>query len=128
RDHRRCVVPGCSNHRYLDVHHLDMRSEGGGHDPERLAVLCGAHHRAVHEGVLCIDGTGAAGFVYRHGDGTPYGGEVGVVKLDLVRQALSALERMGFKSTQARTLVDDALRAGTHRDAAALLHAALRGA
>ncbi|MEJ7734914.1 MAG: HNH endonuclease signature motif containing protein [Polyangiaceae bacterium] len=128
RDHRRCVVPGCSNHRYLDVHHLDLRSEGGGHDPERLAVLCGAHHRAVHEGVLYVDGTGAAGFVFSHGDGTPYGGNVGVVRLDLVRQALGALERMGFKPTQARALVDDALRAGTHRDAETLLHAALRGA
>ncbi|MEJ7733478.1 MAG: hypothetical protein WKG00_30320 [Polyangiaceae bacterium] len=77
RDRKRCVVPGCSNHRFLDVHHLDPRSEGGGHDPQRLAVLCGAHHRAVHAGVLCIDGT-AGGFVFRHGDGTEYGGHVGV--------------------------------------------------
>jgi 5-methylcytosine-specific restriction endonuclease McrA len=126
RDQRRCVVPGCSNHRYLDVHHLDPRCEGGGHDPERLAVLCGAHHRAAHAGVLCVDGTGATGFVFRHGDGTPYGGNVGVVRLDLVRQALGALETMGFKPTQARDRVDAALRAGTHSDVATLLHAALR--
>jgi hypothetical protein len=126
RDQKRCVVPGCSNHRFLDVHHLDLRSEGGGHEPGRLAVLCGAHHRAVHAGVLCIDGTAASGFVFRHGDGTPYGGDVGVVKLDLVRQAVGALERMGFKPTRARALVDDALRAGTHLDVAGLLRAALR--
>jgi hypothetical protein len=74
RDHKRCVVPGCSSHRYLDVHHVDPRCEGGGHDPERLAVLCGAHHRAVHLGLLCVEGSGATGFVCRHGDGTPYGG------------------------------------------------------
>ena len=126
RDHKRCVVPGCSNHRYLDVHHLDLRSEGGGHDPERLAVLCGAHHRAVHLGLLCIDGASATGFVFRHGDGTPHGGHVGAALLDLVRQALGALENMGFKPTRARALVDDALRAGAHGDLAALLHAALR--
>jgi len=56
RDRRRCVVPGCKNHVFLDVHHLDARAEGGGHDPERLATLCGAHHRAVHAGRLSIDG------------------------------------------------------------------------
>jgi 5-methylcytosine-specific restriction endonuclease McrA len=126
RDHKRCVVPGCSNHRYLDVHHLDPRCEGGGHDPERLAVLCGAHHRAVHAGVLCIDGTGSSSFGFRHGDGTPYGGGVGVLGVDVARQALGALEKMGFKPTQARVLVDDALRAGAQGDVAALLRAALR--
>ena len=41
RDRRRCVAPGCANHRFLDVHHLDPLSEGGRHDPERMAVLCG---------------------------------------------------------------------------------------
>jgi hypothetical protein len=49
-----------------------------------------------------------------------------VVRLDVVRQALGALERMGFKPTQARALVDDALRLGTHGDVGALLRAALR--
>jgi hypothetical protein len=126
RDQRRCVVPGCSNHRYLDVHHLDLRSEGGGHDPERLAVFCGAHHRAVHTGALCIEGTGATGFVLSHGDGTRYGGIVGAVSLDVVRQALGALEKMGFKPTQARARVDVALRTGSYSDVAALLHASLR--
>jgi hypothetical protein len=49
-----------------------------------------------------------------------------VVKLDLVRQALGAFEKMGFKPTQARNRVDVALRAGTHDDVIALLYAALR--
>ncbi|MEJ7729249.1 MAG: HNH endonuclease signature motif containing protein [Polyangiaceae bacterium] len=108
------------------MHHLDPRSEGGGHDPERLAILCGAHHRAVHAGVLCIDGSATAGFVFRHGEGTAYGGALGVVQLEGARQALEALERMGFRATRARALVDEALRAGTSGDAAALLRAALR--
>jgi hypothetical protein len=49
RDHRRCVVPGCQNHRYLDVHHLDPRSEGGGHDRVRIS---GCRARAVRFGAL----------------------------------------------------------------------------
>jgi len=46
---------------------------------------------------------------------------VGVVRLDLVGQALGALEQMGFKPTKARALVDDALRADAHSDVATLL-------
>jgi hypothetical protein len=62
----RCAVPGCAHHRFRDVHHLDPRAEGGSDDPERLAPLCGAHHRAVHLGRLCIDGRASAGFRFRH--------------------------------------------------------------
>jgi hypothetical protein len=126
RDHKRCVVPGCTNHRFLDVHHLDLRSEGGGHDPDRLAVLCGAHHRAVHAGVLRIDGTGTAGFVFRYADGTPYGAPVNLSGVDMVREAIDALEHMGFKPTHARALVDKALHAGKPNSTGDLLHAALR--
>jgi hypothetical protein len=46
RDHESCVVPGCRCHRYLDVHHIDPRAEGGGHD--RCAALTTA---AVMTGV-----------------------------------------------------------------------------
>jgi len=41
RDHRRCRVPGCRNSAYLDVHHIDLRSEGGPNDAENLITLCG---------------------------------------------------------------------------------------
>lgn len=126
RDHQRCITPGCSNPRRLQVHHLDPRAEGGGHDPERLAVLCGTHHRAVHRGVICVDGTASHGFVFWHGDGTPYGGKPDIARLDAARQATAALEHMGFKATQARALVDQALRAGAASDMAVLVRAALR--
>ena len=56
RDRGRCVVPGCRNATYLDLHHLELRSEGGSNDPENLVVLCGAHHGASHRGRLRIDG------------------------------------------------------------------------
>jgi hypothetical protein len=40
RDQRRCQVPGCQNTSWLDVHHLELRSEGGRHTPENLTCLC----------------------------------------------------------------------------------------
>lgn len=48
RDGNRCVVPGCQNHRFLDVHHVVPRAEGGTHDSEQLATLCGLC-RARHD-------------------------------------------------------------------------------
>ncbi len=48
RDHGQCVVPGCCNSVFVDVHHLKLRSEGVNHDPDLLAVTCGTHHRALH--------------------------------------------------------------------------------
>jgi hypothetical protein len=125
RDRQRCVVPGCTNHRYLDVHHLDPRAEGGSHDPDRLAVLCGAHHRAVHAGALLVDGNGAAGFTCRHADGTRYGAPVRLAAAGVARQVVWMLEHMGFKSTRARALVDAALQLVAPDDVAVVLRAAL---
>jgi hypothetical protein len=126
RDRMRCVVPGCSNHRYLDIHHLDPRCEGGDHTRSGSRSSVARTIAQCTWGLVCVDGTGATGFVFRHGDGTPHGGSVGVVSLDVVGLALGALERMGFKPTQARKRVDAALGAGAHGDVATLLHAALR--
>ena len=95
RDRQRCVVDGCSNHLFLDVHHVDPRSEGGSHDPDRLVCLCGSHHRQAHAGRLCIDGSATAGFTFRHADGAPYGQPLRPVALELAQQALGAL-RLGF--------------------------------
>jgi hypothetical protein len=54
RDHGRCVVPGCRSARFLDVHHVEWRAEGGDHSPDNLCLLCFAHHQAVHDGRLVI--------------------------------------------------------------------------
>ncbi len=126
RDRKRCVVPGCANHRFLDVHHLDPRGEGGTHDPERLALLCGAHHRAAHRGRLWIDGSGSAGFVVRHAGGEIYGAPPIPPAIDAVAEAQRGLEHLGFTSSQARALLEAALRAGAPHDATALVHEALR--
>lgn len=56
RDHSRCRFPGCRSSMGLDVHHIRFREHGGTHDPRNLIVLCSAHHRAVHDGLVVIHG------------------------------------------------------------------------
>lgn len=52
RDRGRCLVPGCHNRLWLDLHHLRPRTLGGPHSLENLVCLCGSHHRAIHDGVM----------------------------------------------------------------------------
>src|SRR6185503_9073372 len=73
RDRGRCVVPGCRHATFVDVHHIRWRTDGGAHDADNLAVLCGAHHRAVHRGQLWISGRTTSGLAFRHADGSAYG-------------------------------------------------------
>jgi len=125
RDRQRCVVEGCTNHLFLDVHHVDGRSEGGSHDPDRLACMCGSHHRAVHAGRLCIDGSASKGFTFRHADGTPYGQPLRPAAIELTQQALGALRNLGFPPSRARALVYAVLHGGTPEDLGAFVRAAL---
>jgi hypothetical protein len=73
RHHDRCAVPGCAHGAFVHVHHIELQSEGGTHDPERLVPLCSAHHRAVHDGRLVVSGTHSGGFSFSHADGHRYG-------------------------------------------------------
>jgi hypothetical protein len=45
-----CVFPGCGRRRWVDAHHIVPWSQGGPTDLDNLALLCGFHHRLVHEG------------------------------------------------------------------------------
>jgi Domain of unknown function (DUF222)/HNH endonuclease len=48
---RGCVFPGCDRPlAWCDAHHLHHWVDGGPTDLGNLALLCRAHHRAVHEG------------------------------------------------------------------------------
>jgi hypothetical protein len=38
-----------------------------------MCLLCEAHHRAVHEGYLVIEGNWSTSFQFLHADGTSYG-------------------------------------------------------
>jgi hypothetical protein len=50
RRDRTCRFPGCERVRYTDAHHVVWWSRGGRTDLENLVLLCGFHHRLVHEG------------------------------------------------------------------------------
>jgi hypothetical protein len=102
RDGGRCRVPGCRAAVFLDVHHVFPRSEGGDHEPEHLLLLCGAHHRAVHGGQLFIEGSSVPGFVFRHADGSTYGGEVSPERASIMSDAFLALRSLGYGETESR--------------------------
>jgi hypothetical protein len=55
RDHG-CRFPGCGRTRWADAHHIEHWGRGGPTNLDNLVILCGAHHRLVHEGGWTIRG------------------------------------------------------------------------
>jgi 5-methylcytosine-specific restriction endonuclease McrA len=49
RDRHRCQAPGCFRTRFLEVHHLQPRNQGGTNRPDNLITLCASCHRLWHE-------------------------------------------------------------------------------
>ena len=49
RDRHTCRAPGCRHDRFLEVHHVAPRRNGGTNDPANLVTLCSACHRLWHE-------------------------------------------------------------------------------
>ncbi len=107
RHHAGCSVTGCTHRAWLHIHHCDLRSEGGTHDPKRLVPLCDTHHRHHHDGRLLIDGSWSRGFVFRHADGTPYGApRLAAGRADVLHVVFSALSKSGFRESEARQAID----------------------
>jgi hypothetical protein len=52
---RCCRFPGCDNRRFLDAHHVEHWAEGGETSLANLVLLCGRHHRYLHEGGYTLD-------------------------------------------------------------------------
>ena len=126
RDRGCCVVPGCRNTLYVDLHHVDPRAAGGGHDPDNLIVVCGAHHGALHRGTLRVDGKVSSGLHFRHADGTSYGLAPSATMTDASARAFAALRKLGFSEKVARRALDGALATmPPPQDAESLLRAAL---
>ncbi|PID79027.1 hypothetical protein CSB20_12165 [bacterium DOLZORAL124_64_63] len=49
RDQHRCQAPGCSHTRFLEIHHITPRSQGGTNAEENLTTLCSACHQRAHD-------------------------------------------------------------------------------
>jgi hypothetical protein len=126
RDRGRCVVPGCRNATFVDLHHLELRSEGGDNDPDNLVVLCGAHHGAVHRGRLRIDGKVSTGLRVCHADGTVYGLMPSPALADASARVFIGLRSLGFSEKTARASLEQALSsAPTNATAETLLRSAV---
>jgi hypothetical protein len=94
-------VPGCRNSRFLDVHHLQLRSEGGPNESENLLTLCAVHHRASHRGELLIERS-SAGVRFRHADGRAYGESVEPRVIEVYSKTFGALRSLGFREPEVR--------------------------
>ena len=113
RDHGRCIVPGCRNATYVDLHHLELRSEGGADDPDNLVVVCGAHHGLLHRGRLRIEGKVSTGVRVRHAEGSDYGRTPSPALAEASARTFAALRNLGFSEKAARAALQRALSAAS---------------
>ncbi|HSN21630.1 MAG TPA: hypothetical protein VLS49_13185 [Usitatibacter sp.] len=124
RDGGRCAVPGCVHATYLDLHHVDPRAEGGTHDPAKMLMLCGAHHRLHHHGRLIVEGDAHVGFTFRHADGSTYGRVASAQQADDAARVFGALRKLGFKEREVRRAIEQ-VRAHVGEGVEAWIRAAL---
>jgi hypothetical protein len=69
RDERRCRFPGCENKRWVDAHHIVHWARGGETKLDNLILLCGRHHRLVHEGGFGVSRKASGELVFSRPDG-----------------------------------------------------------
>lgn len=106
RDGGRCQVPGCRCSTFVDLHHIQWIDMGGTHEPENLIVLCGAHHRAVHEGRMRLERNQQGTVKFFHADGTEYGSRTArPPRLQAISDAILALRTLGFTKSRATAAV-----------------------
>lgn len=105
RDHGRCRVPGCRLTSWVDVHHIQLRSEGGDHEESNLIVTCEAHHTAIHEGRLIVEGR-APEVDFLHADGSRYGEALAPSRADVFVDVFSAMKNLGCQEGAARRAIE----------------------
>ena len=52
---RHCQFPGCSQHRFLHIHHIKHWADGGETSVENGVCLCSHHHSLIHSGQFTIE-------------------------------------------------------------------------
>jgi hypothetical protein len=128
RAHGRCQVDGCTNTRYLDIHHITPRAEGGHNDEDTCMLACGTHHRLLHQGRLLVEGSPRTGLRFMHADRTAYGATPPTPReTEDRREAQQALRALGLDGAEAKALLANAVReVGGEVPAAELVRVALR--
>jgi hypothetical protein len=117
----------------------DLRAQGGTHDVTNLALLCGGHHRALHDGLIVIRGAAPDFEVIRVADvpaverdasPVPHVGDSNAdvsTREEVAAQVELALVTLGFSKREARTAIERAsARVGLPVDLDTMLRAALR--
>ena len=69
RDDGHCRFPGCENSRWVDAHHILHWARGGETKLDNLILLCGHHHRLMHEGGFGLTREAGGKLVFRRPDG-----------------------------------------------------------
>jgi hypothetical protein len=67
-----CRFPGCPERHFIHGHHRKHWADLGPTDLENLILLCGYHHRFLHEHGWTIDDGPDGKLVFRRPDGTAY--------------------------------------------------------
>jgi HNH endonuclease/Domain of unknown function (DUF222) len=67
-----CRFPGCPYKGWLHAHHRTHWADGGSTDLDNLILLCGFHHRFLHEHGWSIDDHPDEKTVFRKPDGQEY--------------------------------------------------------
>lgn len=67
-----CRFPGCGRTNWLHGHHIKHWADGGATDLGNLILLCGYHHRFLHEHGWHIEGDPAGQLIFRKRGGTEY--------------------------------------------------------
>jgi hypothetical protein len=107
RDHHRCTAPGCRNVRFVDVHHIQLSSEGGCNRVSNLITLCSVHHRAAHRGELLVSGSVEDGVCFRHADGSDYGQPLDPHAVDVQAKAFAILRNLQFREGETRQVLTE---------------------
>ena len=68
---RGCRFVGCGRTRWLHAHHIAHWADGGRTDPDNLVLLCGHHHRFIHEGGWSIAVGADGGVTFTRPNGRP---------------------------------------------------------
>jgi hypothetical protein len=68
---RGCRFPGCENRRFLEAHHVQHWAAGGETKLTNHVLLCGRHHRFLHEGGYSIVELGDGSQAFRDPGGGP---------------------------------------------------------
>jgi hypothetical protein len=88
---RSCRFPGCDNRRFLYAHHVQHWAAGGETKLTNLVLLCGRHHRFLHEGGYSIVALGDGRLAFRD----PWGGPLPTVPRPPPGDSNRLLERNG---------------------------------